>query len=127
MPAKMFVTCLFAILDPTTGHIVIANAGHNLPFVRTGDEVTEIRATGMPLGLMPGIRYEETEGVIGPDSNVLLYSDGLIEAHDDNREMFGCVRRCGSTTPGASCWTDFSRPSTHSPGPIASRRTTSRS
>ena len=92
MPAKMFVTCLFAILDPTTGHIVIANAGHNLPFVRSGDEVAEIRATGMPLGLMPGIRYEETEGVIGPDSNVLLYSDGLIEAHDDNREMFGFDR-----------------------------------
>lgn len=92
MPAKMFVTCLFAVLDPATGHIVLANAGHNLPFVRTGDEVTEIRATGMPLGLLPGIRYEETEGDIGPDSNVLLYSDGLIEAHDDAREMFGFDR-----------------------------------
>ena len=32
----MFVTCLFAVLDPPTGHIVIANAGHNLPFVRSG-------------------------------------------------------------------------------------------
>jgi serine phosphatase RsbU (regulator of sigma subunit)/anti-sigma regulatory factor (Ser/Thr protein kinase) len=92
MPSKMFVTCLFAVLDPTTGHIVLANAGHNLPFVRTGDEVTEIRATGMPLGLLPGIRYEEAEGDIAPDSNVLLYSDGLIEAHDDAREMFGFDR-----------------------------------
>ncbi len=92
MPAKMFVTCLFAVLDPTTGHIVLANAGHNLPFVRTGDEVTEIRATGMPLGLMAGMRYDETESDIAPDSNVLLYSDGLIEAHDDAREMFGFGR-----------------------------------
>ena len=92
MPARMFVTCLFAVLDPTTGRIVIANAGHNLPFVRTADGVTEIRATGMPLGLMPGIRYEETEGRIDPDSNVLLYSDGLIEAHDGAREMFGFDR-----------------------------------
>jgi serine phosphatase RsbU (regulator of sigma subunit)/anti-sigma regulatory factor (Ser/Thr protein kinase) len=92
MPAKMFVTCLFAVLDPATGHIVLANAGHNLPFVRTGDEVTEIRATGMPLGLMPGMRYEETESDITPDSNVLLYSDGLIEAHDGTREMFGFDR-----------------------------------
>ncbi|MGK2851697.1 MAG: ATP-binding SpoIIE family protein phosphatase [Candidatus Limnocylindrales bacterium] len=92
MPAKMFVTCLFAVLDPTTGHIVLANAGHNLPFVRTGDAVTELRATGMPLGLMDGIRYEETEGDIAPDSNVLLYSDGLIEAHDNAREMFGFDR-----------------------------------
>ena len=92
MPAKMFVTCLFAVLDPTTGRIVIANAGHNLPFVRSGDELTELRATGMPLGLMPGIRYEEVEGEIAPDSNVLLYSDGLIEAHDGAREMFGFGR-----------------------------------
>ena len=92
MPAKMFVTCLFAVLDPATGHIVLANAGHNLPFVRTGDEVTEIRATGMPLGLMPGMRYDETESLISPDSNVLLYSDGLIEAHDGAREMFGFDR-----------------------------------
>ena len=46
----------------------------------------------MPLGLMPGIRYEEIEGDIAPDSNVLLYSDGLIEAHDGAREMFGFDR-----------------------------------
>jgi serine phosphatase RsbU (regulator of sigma subunit)/anti-sigma regulatory factor (Ser/Thr protein kinase) len=92
MPARMFVTCLFAVLDPTTGHIVIANAGHNLPFVRTGDTISELRATGMPLGLLPGIRYEEVEGTIAPDSNVLLYSDGLVEAHDPDREMFGFDR-----------------------------------
>jgi anti-sigma regulatory factor (Ser/Thr protein kinase) len=86
------VTCLFAVLDPATGRIVLANAGHNLPFVRSGDQVTELRATGMPLGLLPGLHYDETEGVIAPDSNVLLYSDGLIEAHDADREMFGFDR-----------------------------------
>jgi anti-sigma regulatory factor (Ser/Thr protein kinase) len=80
------------VLDPATGRIVIANAGHNLPFVRSGGTVTEIRATGMPLGLLPGIRYEEVEGTIAPDSNVLLYSDGLVEAHDSDREMFGFDR-----------------------------------
>ena len=37
MPARMFVTCLFAILDPSTGRIVMANAGHNLPYIRTDD------------------------------------------------------------------------------------------
>jgi serine phosphatase RsbU (regulator of sigma subunit)/anti-sigma regulatory factor (Ser/Thr protein kinase) len=92
MPARMFVTCLFAILDPATGRIVMANAGHNLPYIRTDDGVTELRATGMPLGLMPGIRYEETEGVIAPGSNVLLYSDGLVEAHDPNQQMYGFPR-----------------------------------
>jgi serine phosphatase RsbU (regulator of sigma subunit)/anti-sigma regulatory factor (Ser/Thr protein kinase) len=92
MPARMFVTCLFAILEPTTGRIVMANAGHNLPYIRTDDGVIELRATGMPLGLMPDIQYEETEGVIAPGSNVLLYSDGLVEAHDPNQEMYGFPR-----------------------------------
>ncbi len=92
MPARMFVTCLFAILEPSTGRIVLANAGHNLPYVRTDHGVIELRATGLPLGLMPGIRYEETEGVIEPGSNVLLYSDGLVEAHDPDRQMYGFPR-----------------------------------
>src|SRR4051794_29832574 len=92
MPARMFVTCLFAILDPATGAIVLANAGHNLPYVRTDGRVTELRATGMPLGLMPGIRYDETEGVIAPGDNVLLYSDGIVEAHDPASTMYGFPR-----------------------------------
>jgi serine phosphatase RsbU (regulator of sigma subunit)/anti-sigma regulatory factor (Ser/Thr protein kinase) len=92
MPARMFVTCLFAILEPETGRIVMANAGHNLPYIRTDDGVVELRATGMPLGLLPGIVYEETEGVIAPGSNVLLYSDGLVEAHDPDQEMYGFPR-----------------------------------
>ena len=92
MPARMFVTCLFAILEPETGRIVMANAGHNLPYIRTDDGVVELRATGMPLGLLPGIQYEEVEGVIAPGSNVLLYSDGLVEAHDPSQEMYGFPR-----------------------------------
>ncbi len=92
MPARMFVTCLFAILNPETGHIVLANAGHNLPYIRTDDGVVELRATGMPLGLMADIKYDETEGVIDPGSNVLLYSDGLVEAHDTTQQMFGFPR-----------------------------------
>jgi serine phosphatase RsbU (regulator of sigma subunit)/anti-sigma regulatory factor (Ser/Thr protein kinase) len=92
MPARMFVTCLFAILEPSTGRIVMANAGHNLPYIRTDDGVVELRATGMPLGLLPGIQYEETEGIIAPGSNVLLYSDGLVEAHDPGQQMFGFPR-----------------------------------
>jgi len=92
MPARMFVTCLFAILEPETGRIVMANAGHNLPYIRTDHGVIEMRATGMPLGLMPGIKYEETEGVIAPGSNVLLYSDGLVEAHDPSQQMYGFPR-----------------------------------
>jgi serine phosphatase RsbU (regulator of sigma subunit)/anti-sigma regulatory factor (Ser/Thr protein kinase) len=92
MPESMFVTCLYLVLDPATGHVVYANAGHNLPYVRTAAGVIEFRATGMPLGLMPGMVYEEREAVIEPGDNVLLYSDGLIEAHDPTGAMYGFPR-----------------------------------
>jgi serine phosphatase RsbU (regulator of sigma subunit)/anti-sigma regulatory factor (Ser/Thr protein kinase) len=92
MPARMFVTCLYGVLEPKTGRFVFANAGHNLPYVRTSGGVIELRATGLPLGLMPGIRYEETEGSVGPGEAMLLYSDGLVEQHGPGREMYGFPR-----------------------------------
>ena len=92
MPARMFVTCLYGVLEPATGRFVFANAGHNLPYVRTADGVIELRATGLPLGLMPGIQYEETEGFVGQGDAMLLYSDGMVEQHGPQREMFGFPR-----------------------------------
>jgi serine phosphatase RsbU (regulator of sigma subunit)/anti-sigma regulatory factor (Ser/Thr protein kinase) len=92
MPPKMFVTCLCAVLDPQTGHLVYANAGHNAALQRTRDGVKELRARGMPLGLMPGMSYEEKETQLAPDDTVFMYSDGLVEAHDGAREMFGMKR-----------------------------------
>ncbi|MGZ3714309.1 MAG: ATP-binding SpoIIE family protein phosphatase, partial [Ktedonobacterales bacterium] len=90
IPPKMFVTCLYAILDPKTGRIRYANAGHDLPYQRHADgSVTELRARGMPLGLMPDMHYEENETNLEPGDGVLLYSDGLVEAHNADREMFG--------------------------------------
>jgi anti-sigma regulatory factor (Ser/Thr protein kinase) len=90
----MFVTCLYAILDPATGHLRYANAGHNLPYRSHPDNgpVSELRATGMPLGLMPGMTYEEKETTITPGECVVFYSDGLVEAHNPRREMFGNPR-----------------------------------
>ena len=88
----MFVTCLYAVLDPKTGALTYANAGHDLPFVRRGDKVEELRATGMPLGAMPGMSYQEREAVLGPGDVILLHSDGLAEAHDRSRAMFGFPR-----------------------------------
>ena len=96
MPARMFVTCLYGVLEPVTGRFVFANAGHNLPYVRTADGVIELRATGLPLGLMPGIAYEETEGFVGQGEAMLLYSDGLVEQHGPGREMYGFPRLRGA-------------------------------
>ena len=92
MPEKMFVTCLYGVLDPTTGLLRFANAGHDLPYVKTARGVVEMRARGMPLGLMPGMAYEEKEMVLEPGDTVLLHSDGIVEAHDPQRGMFGFPR-----------------------------------
>jgi serine phosphatase RsbU (regulator of sigma subunit)/anti-sigma regulatory factor (Ser/Thr protein kinase) len=95
IPEQMFVTCLYGVLDPETGKFVYANAGHNLPYVSTTEGVIELRATGMPLGLMSGMKYEEKEAVLGPGECVLLHSDGLAEAHAPDGSMFGFPRVMG--------------------------------
>lgn len=92
IPPKMFVTCLYAILDPVSGQLQYANAGHDLPYRRHKDGVSELRATGMPLGLMPGMVYEEKETTLAPGDSILFYSDGLVEAHNAKRDMFGFPR-----------------------------------
>lgn len=92
IPANMFVTCLYLILDPATGHVRMANAGHNLPCQNTEQGVLEVRATGMPLGLIPGMTYEEKETTLAPGNGLFIYSDGLVEAHNPQHEMFGFPR-----------------------------------
>jgi serine phosphatase RsbU (regulator of sigma subunit)/anti-sigma regulatory factor (Ser/Thr protein kinase) len=92
IPPKMFVTCLYALLDPATGLLQYANAGHDLPYRRHKGGVSELRATGMPLGLMPGMSYEEKETLLEPGENILFYSDGIVEAHNPERDMFSFPR-----------------------------------
>src|SRR5215207_4769762 len=92
IPPTMFVTCFYAILDPKSGSLTYANAGHDLPYLHRDGEAEELRATGMPLGLMPGMSYEEKEAVLNVGEAALFYSDGLVEAHDSQREMFGFPR-----------------------------------
>jgi serine phosphatase RsbU (regulator of sigma subunit)/ketosteroid isomerase-like protein len=92
IPRNMFVTCFCGIFDPMSGQLTYANAGHNLPCRRHEDSAEELWATGMPLGLMPGSNYDEKETLLLPNDCVLFYSDGLVEAHDPEREMFGSPR-----------------------------------
>src|SRR5215208_4251763 len=92
IPPNMFVTCFYAILDPESGRLSYANAGHDLPYVQRNGDAEELRARGVPLGLMPGMSYEEKEVVVDAGESVLFYSDGLVEAHDPEGEMFGFRR-----------------------------------
>jgi serine phosphatase RsbU (regulator of sigma subunit) len=92
IPPSMFVTCFYAILDPRSGTLRYANAGHDLPYLWHGCDCEELRARGMPLGLMPGMNYEEKEMALDTGEGVLFYSDGLVEAHNPEGEMFGFPR-----------------------------------
>jgi predicted ester cyclase len=92
VPPSTFVTCFYGILDPKSGQLVYANAGHDLPYLWHGGAAEELRARGMPLGLMPGMGYEEKEITLKRGEGVLFYSDGLVEAHDPHYEMFGFPR-----------------------------------
>jgi predicted ester cyclase len=92
IPLNMFVTCFYAILDPKTGSHIYANAGHDLPYLYRNGDAEELRARGMPLGLMPGMGYEEKETILKAGDRALFYSDGLVEAHNPEGEMFGFPR-----------------------------------
>lgn len=92
IPPGMFVTCLFGVLDTTTGAVVFANAGHNLPYLHHCGDVRELRATGMPLGLMAGMEYEEQRATVPPGSTLVLSSDGIAEAHGPDGDMYGLAR-----------------------------------
>ena len=93
IPPNMFVTCFYGVLDPKSGHFSYANAGHNLPCCcHLEGASTELSARGMPLGLMSGMSYEEKETTLTVGESVLFYTDGLIEAHNPQGEMFGTPR-----------------------------------
>src|SRR5215217_7736596 len=93
IPANMFVTCFFGVLDPSSGHFSYANAGHNLPCCcHVEGASTELKARGMPLGLMEGMSYEENETILTVGESALFYTDGLTEAHNSQGEMFGTPR-----------------------------------
>ena len=67
--------------------------------------MSKLQATGVPLGLMPGMTYEQKEITLQPGQSILLYSDGLVEAHSPHHEMFGFPRMqryVGAPSEGAT-------------------------
>jgi predicted ester cyclase len=128
IPPNMFATCFYALLDPESGRLHYANAGHDLPYLHRNGESEELRSRGMPLGLMPGMRYEEEEVSLREGHGVLFYSDGLVEAHDPHGEMFGFPRlraliaEHGEERSMENCLMEDSTPSL---GRAGSRRMTS--
>jgi serine phosphatase RsbU (regulator of sigma subunit) len=90
--SNTFVTLIYAVLDPTTGRLCLASAGHPLPLLHNDSEPQEIQVYGLPLGLQPDATYEEVQVSLSPGDTVLLYTDGITEAVNSSRELFGFER-----------------------------------
>ena len=89
--SSMFVTLFVGVLDLPTGRFRYCNAGHNAPVLLTGDgavETIEVKPN-LPVAVLPGMKYEVQQTVLKPGTTVFMYTDGLTEAENSRKELFG--------------------------------------
>ncbi|HIJ96184.1 MAG TPA: SpoIIE family protein phosphatase [Desulfuromonadales bacterium] len=94
--AELFITMFYAKYDAATGRLSYSNAGHNHPFLhRTGlESCIELDTEGLILGVKTSVVFEERTIELVSGDVLLLYTDGLTEAFDNQGEMFGDQRVC---------------------------------
>jgi serine phosphatase RsbU (regulator of sigma subunit)/CHASE3 domain sensor protein len=89
---SMNVACCYAVIDVTAGVLTVANAGCMYPYLRRDASIHEIAARGMPLGVMPDFDYVSVQVAVQPGDLLVFSSDGLVEAKNSGRELFGFDR-----------------------------------
>jgi serine phosphatase RsbU (regulator of sigma subunit)/DNA-binding NarL/FixJ family response regulator len=90
--AELFVTVFYAILDPVAGKLAYCNAGHNPPFLLNAENKGPVQAlgrTGLPLGVFEETAWTQDAVEIAPGDVLLLYTDGITEAQDQQGAFFG--------------------------------------
>jgi serine phosphatase RsbU (regulator of sigma subunit) len=90
--SDLFVTLFFGVLDPQTGILSYVNAGHNPPYLyyrHRGRRPRMLRRTGPPLGIMEDITWKRRSVKIEPGETMVLYTDGLPEAMNQDGAFFG--------------------------------------
>ena len=99
----MFVTVLYAVYNPATGHLSYANGGHNLPVIFHGDGSSTVLpyTEGLALAVLSGVEFVEGELTLAPGDTLVLYTDGVTEAMDAANEEFGMERLQAVFTGGA--------------------------
>jgi serine phosphatase RsbU (regulator of sigma subunit)/anti-sigma regulatory factor (Ser/Thr protein kinase) len=86
----MFVTFFCGILDLLNGHLRYCNAGHNGPLLIGKDGIKQLPVIpNLPLGIMPGMAYQEQETDLVYGEAIFLYTDGVTEAEDKDHRLFG--------------------------------------
>nr|WP_279287017.1 response regulator [Heliobacterium chlorum] len=89
-----FVTAFSVVINQSTGRIQYANAGHPSPLLLRGDgdAVEKLDTEGFPLGLFDTAQYESREIDIKPGDKLVLYTDGIYDVVDEQKEIFGLSR-----------------------------------
>jgi serine phosphatase RsbU (regulator of sigma subunit) len=90
---RAFMTLFFGLLDPATGRLEYVSAGHPYPLLRRhGGEVVELGAGGLPLGIRQDLSSPTGDAMIDPGDQLLLFSDGIVEAVDPTEADYGYER-----------------------------------
>jgi len=87
-----FVTLFGGILDVKKKVFNYVNAGHNFPFYLTGNELVPLKDGGLVMGMVPDVPYEDNSIQFKKDELVVIYSDGVTEAHNELEDMYGDKR-----------------------------------
>ena len=104
--ANMFITMFFGVLDLKTGIIDYCNAGHNPPAVVSNDGCNFIDIVpNLPIGILDGFEYSPQTMSLPAGASLILYTDGITEAENCDKEQFGeqrmaeALKVCYNTEP----------------------------
>ncbi|MDP9120646.1 MAG: SpoIIE family protein phosphatase [Acidobacteriota bacterium] len=92
-PPEKFATVFLGVLEPASGILRYANAGHNPPLLlRASGEILELGPTGVPIALLPAAAYSAAEIGLAPGDTLVLYTDGIVEANNPEDVEYGQER-----------------------------------
>jgi sigma-B regulation protein RsbU (phosphoserine phosphatase) len=92
-PSSKYLTLFYSVLDPLSGELAYSNGGHNTPLLHRADgEMVKLDKGGLPVGLMPGICYDEDRVQFQAGDVLIIYSDGITESVNLEDEEFGEAR-----------------------------------
>jgi serine phosphatase RsbU (regulator of sigma subunit) len=104
-PGPVYATLFIATLDPVTRRLRYVNAGHHPQFILRGrGGLEQMSSTGLPVGLFAGKGHRQVEVQLAEGDLIFFYTDGLVEAHNENGDLYG-TERLEALLTGASAAT----------------------